>query len=59
MKNPWMSAYLSAANRMTSAARGQMMAEASKQQTTMMEMWTEQMTQMWMQMMFPWLPEQK
>ena len=59
MKNPWMSAYLSAANQMTSAARGQMMAEASKQQTTMMEMWTEQMTQMWMQMMFPWLPKQK
>ena len=59
MKNPWMSAYLSAANQMTSAARGQMMAEASRQQTTMMKAWSEQASQMWLQMMFPWLPHQK
>ncbi len=59
MKNPWMSAYLSAANQITSAARGQIMAEASRQQTAMMTAWGEQATRMWMQMMFPWLPPQK
>lgn len=32
MKNPWMSAWLSAANRMTAAARGQMTAQMRKAQ---------------------------
>lgn len=59
MKNPWMSAYLSAANQIASATRGQMMAEAGRQQTAMMQAWTEQMSQMWMQMMFPWLRQRK
>lgn len=35
MKNPWMSVWLSAANSMTGAARGQAMAEISKAQTRM------------------------
>ena len=56
MKNPWMSAYLSAANQMTSAARGQMAAEASRQQTEMMRAWTEAATEFWTRAMFPWLP---
>ncbi len=59
MKNPWLSAYLSAANQMTSAARGQILAEASRQQNEMMKQWSEQATEMWMQMMFPWLQQRK
>lgn len=59
MKNPWMSAYLSAANQTTSAARGQMMAEATRQQNEFWKQWSEQATQMWMQMMFPWLQQRK
>ena len=56
MKNPWMSAYLSAANQATSAGRGQMAAEMSRQQTAMMKAWTEAATEFWTRAMFPWLP---
>ena len=56
MKNPWMSATLSAANQMASAGRGQMAAEASRQQTAMMKAWTEAATEFWTRAMFPWLP---
>lgn len=56
MKNPWMSAYLSAANQMASAGRGQMAAEMSRQQTAMMHAWTEAATEFWTRAMFPWLP---
>ena len=52
MKNPWMSAWLSAANTMGAAGRGQMAAEMSRQQTAMMQAWTEA----WMAFWFPWLP---
>lgn len=51
MKNPWMSAYLSAANQMASANRGLMSAEAARMQSEMMRTGTE----LWMRMMFPWL----
>lgn len=53
MKNPWMSLWLSAANQMTGAARGQMMAEMSRQQTAMMKAWTEAYFEALMAM---WLP---
>ena len=56
MKNPWMSAWLSAANQMAAAGRGQMAAEMSRQQTAMTKAWTEAATEMWMRAMFPWLP---
>ncbi len=46
-----MSAWLSAANKTAAPARGQMMAEISRQQTTMMKAWTEA----WMQMWMPWV----
>ena len=59
MKNPWMSAYLSAANQMTSAARGQMAAEASRQQNEMMRAWTQAATEFWAKAMFPWLPQER
>lgn len=66
MQNPWMSVWLSEYNRYASAAKGQIMAEASRQQTAMqkelvkqqaemMEAWTEQVTAFWLQALFPWL----
>ncbi len=57
MKNPWMSAWLSAANRMSAASRGQMAAEASRQQTAMTKAGTKAATEFWTQAMFPWLPK--
>ncbi len=36
MKNPWMSAWLSAANKAAGPVRGAMMAEAKRQQTRML-----------------------
>lgn len=54
MKNPWMSAWLSAANSMTGAARGQAMAEMSKAQTQMMQEWQRANMQIWQSMMMPW-----
>ena len=49
MKNPYMSAWLSAANQIAAPARGQMMAEMQKAQTQMMTQWVE----IWMGMWFP------
>ncbi len=57
MKNPMMSAWMSAANQMTAASRGQIAAEASRQQTAMMKAWTDAATRFWMSAMFPWLPQ--
>ncbi|MDO5704295.1 MAG: hypothetical protein Q4G49_04385 [Paracoccus sp. (in: a-proteobacteria)] len=37
MKNPWMSMWLSAANKITGPARGQIMAEMTKAQTKAMK----------------------
>ena len=51
MKNPWMSAYLSAANQIASANRGLMAAETSRLQAEMMRTGME----LWMRMAFPWL----
>ena len=51
MKNPFMSAWLSAANQIAAPARNQMMAEASKMQTQMMREWQKTVMQMW----FPWM----
>ena len=47
MRNPWMSMYLSAANKMAGAARGQMMAEASRQQAAISKAALDQMTSFW------------
>lgn len=47
-KNPWMSAYLSAANKMANTARGQMMgaakAEQKKAQKNMVDSWFDMFT---------------
>ncbi|WP_299840179.1 hypothetical protein [uncultured Paracoccus sp.] len=48
-----MSAWLTAANSMTGAARGQMMSELSKAQTQMMEDWQKAWMEAWMGMWFP------
>ena len=56
LKNPWMSAWLSAAGTMSAAARGQIAAETSRQQTAMTKAWAEAATAFWMAAMFPWLP---
>lgn len=47
MKNPWMSGWLSMANKMTGPARGQMMAETRRQQVKMMQDWQKMWLQMW------------
>ena len=44
MKNPWMSAWLSAANQAAGASRGLWMAEAQRQQ----QAWAKEMTKLWM-----------
>ena len=44
MKNPWMSMWLSAANRYGSAARGFWAAEAQRQQKAAAKAWTEAAT---------------
>ena len=51
MKNPWMGAYLSAANQIASANRGLAAAEVSRQQAEMMRVGME----LWMRLAFPWL----
>lgn len=47
MKNPWMSLWLSAANTMTSAARGQAAAEMRRTQDAMMRETTRQAMALW------------
>lgn len=59
MKNPWMSLWLSEYNKATSAARGQMAAEMSRQQTALMKAWSEGMTDFWMAVWFPWGASQR
>lgn len=44
MKNPFMSAWLSAANKVTGAARGQMAAEVAKAQKKALAGWTRALT---------------
>lgn len=55
MKNPWMSAWLSAANSAVAPARGLQAVEFQRQQNAMMKVWTERMTRGWMQMWMPWM----
>lgn len=45
MKNPWMSLWLSAANKSAGAAQGLWMAEAQRQQRALAKRMTEQMTE--------------
>lgn len=50
MKNPWMSLWLSEANKVTGAARGQMTAEMRKTQTAMMQEWQRAWMEAWLTM---------
>lgn len=56
MKNPWMSAWLSAANRTAGTARGLGAAEMGRQQATMTKAWTEAATAFWLAPMTFWMP---
>lgn len=47
MRNPWMSMYLSAANKMVGAARSQMMAEAGRQRATANRKAAKQVMDFW------------
>jgi uncharacterized membrane protein len=44
MKNPWMSAWLSAANKAAAPARGAVMAEARRQQKSFADQWMKSLT---------------
>lgn len=55
MKNPFMSMWLSEYNKLANAAKGQIMAETSRQQNAAMKDWTEKMTEAYMAFWFPWL----
>ena len=48
MRNPWMSIYLSAANRAAGAARGQIMSEAARQQTAAGKAAASQIKSFWL-----------
>ncbi|WOI56960.1 hypothetical protein [Palleronia sp. LCG004] len=50
-KNPFMSAWLSAANQIAAPARGQMMAEMRRNQMQMMQDWQQTCMKIW----FPWM----
>lgn len=53
MKNPFMSAWLSAANGIMAPARGQIMAEMQKAQRQMMQDWQKAWIDAYMAMWFP------
>ena len=53
--NPYMSWWLSEANKVANTARGQFTAEMTRQQRAMTKELTEQFTQMWMAFWFPWM----
>lgn len=53
MTNPWMSAWLSAANSVVAPARGQMMAEMQKAQRQMMLDWQKLWVESCMAVWFP------
>ena len=59
MKNPWMSAWLSAANTIGGAARSQFMAEMSKAQTQIIRDWQRAWMQAWLEAWSPTKPAQK
>lgn len=54
MKNPMMSWWLSEWHKAANAAKGQMMAEMTRQQNAMMAEWQKNATEMWMAMFMPW-----
>lgn len=56
MKNPWMSAWLSSANQMTSASRALLSAEIQRQQNAMIEAWSDAAFDFWMRVWFPLMP---
>ena len=47
MRNPWMSMYLSAANKVAGAARSQMMAEAARQRAVASKTAADQIAAFW------------
>lgn len=53
MKNPWMSAWLSAANSINGAVRNQMLAEFSKTQSRVIKDWQNAWVQTWIEIWFP------
>jgi len=53
MKNPWMSAWLSAANGLMAPARGQIMAEMQKSQRQMLLEWQKLWIESCMALWFP------
>lgn len=56
MKNPWLSAWLSTTNQMTSTSRALMSAELQRQQSAMIEAWNDSMVEFWTRIWFPWMP---
>ena len=56
MKNPWMSLWLSGANTMMNAARGQAGAQAKRQQAMLMAQSSKQITDYWASLLSPTLP---
>ena len=50
MKNPWISLWLSGANKITNAARGQMTAEMRKTQGAMLAEWQRGWMEAWLAM---------
>lgn len=57
MKNPWMSAWLSAANQINNASRDQIMAEMTRQQNTMIKACSEASIALWISVWFPWMAQ--
>lgn len=55
MKNPFMSAWLSAYHKNANTAKGLWTAEATRMQHKMMEDWVEMSMSFW----FPWMPRDK
>lgn len=53
MKNPWMSAWLSAANGLMAPTRGQIMAEMQKSQRQMVLEWQRLWIEGWLALWFP------
>ncbi len=59
MKNPWMSAWLSAANSVVGASRGRMLAEMQKNQSRLIHEWQCAWVEMWFGLWFPGVAEPK
>lgn len=59
MNNPWMSAWMSAANSVANRHRAHVLCEMRRQQDEIAKIWTDAGIQFWMALWFPWLPHQK